>query len=52
VRDLSSTLQKSRKIRGRIQFFRIGARILVPKFAFGANLLFPTVMRYSCFAMA
>jgi len=34
--------------------FRIGTRIrfLVPKFAFGANLLFSTVNHYSCFVMA
>jgi len=27
LKDLSSTLQSSSKVRGRIQFFRIGARI-------------------------
>ena len=42
LKDLSSTLQKSSKVRGRIQFFHIAARIgiLVPKFAFGAVFFF------------
>ena len=42
------------KFAAEFQFFRIGARIgfLLPKFASGTDLLFPTVNRYSCFAMA
>jgi len=48
LKDLSSTLQSSRRVRGRIRFFRIGAQM----FAFDANFLFPTVNRSSCFAMA